>query len=134
MTFFFWENYMRMCIFINIGIIVAVLLVSISNWVSPLNSNNEKLSSYECGFEPFDEARKTFDIHYYVVALLFLIFDLEVAFLIPWSISFSYIGYHGLWGLLAFIYMLALGFGYEWGSGALEWSLNLKKASNPFFK
>jgi NADH-quinone oxidoreductase subunit A len=81
----------------------------------------EKLSAYECGFNPFDDARMKFDVRFYLVSLLFIIFDLEVAFLFPWAVSFHDIGAFGFWSMILFLAVLTIGFVYEWNKGALEW-------------
>ena len=85
------------------------------------NPDSEKNSAYECGFEPFESARMKFDIRFYLVAILFLIFDLEVAFLFPWAVGFQYIGSLGFWSMMLFLLILTIGFLYEWKKGALEW-------------
>lgn len=107
-----------------LSIILSIIFLTISYFLSPKLVNAEKLSGYECGFEPFDEARKTFDIHFYVVAILFVIFDLEIAFLIPWSVFLNEIGMFGFWNMILFLLILTIGFIYEWLRGALDWMVN----------
>jgi NADH-quinone oxidoreductase subunit A len=89
--------------------------------VGTQNPDSEKVSPYECGFEPFDDARSKFDVRFYLVAILFIIFDLEVAFLFPWAISLADIGAFGFWSMMGFLGVLTIGFVYEWKKGALEW-------------
>ena len=89
--------------------------------VARQNPDSEKLSPYECGFEPFADARSKFDVRYYLVAILFIIFDLEVAFLFPWAVSLGTIGVFGFWSMMVFLGVLTIGFIYEWKKGALEW-------------
>ena len=81
----------------------------------------EKLSAYECGFEPFNDSRMEFDVRFYLVAILFIIFDLEIAFLFPWAISLGQIGLYGFWSMMLFLFILTVGFIYEWKKGALDW-------------
>jgi NADH-quinone oxidoreductase subunit A len=89
--------------------------------VAPSNPDPEKLSAYECGFNAFDDARMKFDVRFYLVAILFIIFDLEVAFLFPWAVAFKDVGWFGFWSMMAFLAVLTVGFIYEWRKGALEW-------------
>jgi NADH:ubiquinone oxidoreductase subunit 3 (subunit A) len=119
-------DYMGLAIFFLISTILAFVLLILSFILSPKDIYAEKLSAYECGFEPFDEARKTFDVHFYIVAILFIIFDLEVAFLFPWAISLNKIGIFGFWVMIVFLFILTLGFVYEWKRGALDWTVNFK--------
>ena len=102
-------------IFLSIGFIVANYIAS------PSNPDPEKLSAYECGFEAFDDSRMEFDVRFYLVAILFIIFDLEIAFLFPWAISLGSIGALGFWSMMIFLAILTIGFIYEWKKGALEW-------------
>ncbi len=106
-------------IFIAAGISIAAVLASFI--VGKQNPDPEKLSAYECGFEAFDDARNKFDVRFYLVAILFIIFDLEVAFLFPWAISLGQIGLFGFWSMVAFLGILTVGFIYEWKKGALDW-------------
>ena len=114
-------EYLPVLLFLLVSIIFSLGVLSLSFLVSPKKPNNEKLSPYECGFEPFDDARTKFDIRFYLVALLFIIFDLEVAFLFPWAISLSSIGLFGFWSMMIFLLILTIGFIYEWKKGALDW-------------
>jgi NADH-quinone oxidoreductase subunit A len=121
---FYYTTYANLLWFICICFILACILFIVSYLVSPKNSNAEKLSAYECGFEPFDEARKTFDVHFYIVAILFIIFDLEVVFLFPWVYSIGNLSILGFWIMVIFLALLTIGFAYEWGRGALSWTTN----------
>ena len=114
-------EYLPVLLFLLVSIILSIAFLSLSFFVSPKKPNNEKLSPYECGFEPFDDARTKFDIRFYLVALLFIIFDLEVAFLFPWAISLKNIGLFGYTSMMIFLIILTIGFIYEWKKGALEW-------------
>jgi NADH:ubiquinone oxidoreductase subunit 3 (subunit A) len=126
-TCFAYEyDYMGLVIFFLISTVLAFVLLILSFILSPKEIYAEKLSAYECGFEPFDEARKTFDVHFYIVAILFIIFDLEVAFLFPWAVSLNKIGIFGFWVMMIFVFILTLGFVYEWRRGALDWTDNFK--------
>lgn len=114
-------QYMPVLLFLGIAAVMAAGAVFASWLVSPKHPDSEKLSPYECGFEPFDDARSRFDVRYYLVAILFIIFDLEVAFLFPWAISLGDIGLFGFWSMMVFLSVLTIGFIYEWKKGALEW-------------
>jgi NADH-quinone oxidoreductase subunit A len=115
------SDYLPLVVFIGLsGLIGAALLVA-PFVVAYKNPDPEKLSAYECGFNPFDDARMKFDIRFYLVSLLFIIFDLEVAFLFPWAVSFHDIGAFGFWSMILFLAVLTIGFVYEWNKGALEW-------------
>ena len=114
-------NYYPILIFLLIAGVVASVMVGGSRLIAPSNPYPEKLSAYECGFEPFDDARRRFDVRFYLVAILFIIFDLEVAFLFPWAVSLSEIGLFGFFSMLVFLAVLTVGFIYEWNKGALEW-------------
>jgi NADH-quinone oxidoreductase subunit A len=114
-------EYLPILVFLGIAAGLAVVMVAAS-WVAARQSPDAaKLSAYECGFEPFDDARARFDVRYYLVAILFIIFDLEVAFLFPWAISLEGIGLFGFWSMMVFLVVLTIGFAYEWRKGALEW-------------
>ena len=115
------QNYLSVIIFIIICSVIAILLVAISFIVNKSSYDKEKLSTYECGFESFGNAKQKFDIRFYLVAILFIIFDLEIAFLFPWSVMLKEIGLFGFWSMIMFIFTLAIGFVYEWKKGALEW-------------
>ena len=115
------QSYFPVLIFFGIACALAFLMVFLPFLVSKLKPDAEKLSPYECGFEPFDDARGQFDVRFYLVAILFIIFDLEVAFLFPWAISLSKIGLVGFWSMMCFLGLLTIGFIYEWKKGALDW-------------
>ena len=115
------DNYLPVLIFMAVGIAVGVGLYSV-NWVlSPHRPDSEKLSPYECGFEAFEDSRMKFDVRYYLVAILFIIFDLEIAFLFPWAVALNEIGMAGFLAMMVFLGVLTIGFIYEWKKGALEW-------------
>jgi NADH-quinone oxidoreductase subunit A len=115
------REYLPIAIFIGIAIALAVVIVLASLLVARQNPDAEKLSPYECGFEPFADARSKFDVRFYLVSILFIIFDLEVAFLFPWAVSLGTIGLFGFWSMIVFLAVLTVGFIYEWKKGALEW-------------
>lgn len=114
-------SYFPIVVFLGIAMALALVMVVAPLLVAPLRPDNEKLSSYECGFEPFGDARGKFDVRFYLVAILFIIFDLEVAFLFPWAVSLKDIGEFGFWSMMVFLFVLTIGFIYEWKKGALEW-------------
>jgi NADH-quinone oxidoreductase subunit A len=114
-------NYFPVLIFIAISAAIATAMVGGSLLAAKQRPYAEKVSAYECGFEAFDDARRRFDVRYYLVAILFIIFDLEVAFLFPWAVSLSRIGLAGFWSMILFLAVLTVGFIYEWRKGALEW-------------
>ena len=115
------SEYFPILVFLGIGGVIAMAMVGGSLLVAQQKPYAEKLSPYECGFEPFDDARRKFDVRFYLVAILFIIFDLEVAFLFPWAVSLSDIGIFGFLSMLGFLAVLTVGFIYEWCKGALEW-------------
>ena len=115
------SEYLPILIFIIIGFAIAIGMTTLSFVVGDRKPDNEKLSAYECGFEAFDDARGRFDVRFYLVAILFIIFDLEVAFLFPWAVSLGSIGIFGFWSMMIFLLILTIGFIYEWKKGALEW-------------
>ncbi len=115
------SEYFPILVFLAIGGVIAMAMVGGSLLVAQQKPYAEKLSPYECGFEPFDDARRKFDVRFYLVAILFIIFDLEVAFLFPWAVSLSDIGLFGFLSMLGFLAVLTVGFIYEWCKGALEW-------------
>ena len=117
----FLLEYLPILIFLGIAAVIAVGAVAASYIAAPQNPDPDKVSSYECGFDAFDDARGRFDVRFYLVAILFIIFDLEVAFLFPWAISFKDIGLYGFWSMMVFLGILTIGFIYEWKKGALEW-------------
>lgn len=117
----YFENYLPILIFLILGGIIACILVVIPFVLAKRSSSNEKLSEYECGFEAFSAARTKFDIRFYLVSILFIIFDLEIAFLFPWAVVLKDIGIIGFWSMIVFLAILTIGFIYEWKKGALEW-------------
>ena len=119
MTNFLLE-YLPILIFIFIGLGIGIGMTALSFIIGESNPDSEKLSAYECGFEAFDDARGRFDVRFYLVAILFIIFDLEVAFLFPWAISLGSIGIFGFWSMMIFLLILTIGFIYEWKKGALR--------------
>ena len=114
-------SYFPVLVFIVLACVIALAMMGLSLVVGARNPYAEKLSSYECGFEPFDDARRRFDVRFYLVAILFIIFDLEVAFLFPWAVSLARIGMLGFFSMLGFLAVLTVGFIYEWRKGALDW-------------
>jgi NADH-quinone oxidoreductase subunit A len=115
------REYLPILIFLGIAIFIGIAAVGMSFIAGRQNPDAEKLSPYECGFEPFDDARSKFDVRFYLVAILFIIFDLEVAFLFPWAVTLGDIGMFGFWSMVLFLVILTIGFIYEWKKGALEW-------------
>lgn len=115
------REYLPILIFLAVAIGLASVMVIASFVLAKQNPDSEKLSAYECGFEAFDDARSQFDVRFYLVAILFIIFDLEVAFLFPWAVAFGDIGLFGFWSMVIFLGILTVGFVYEWRKGALEW-------------
>ena len=115
------QEYLPIVIFIFIALGIGIGMIVINFFVAPNNPDPEKLSAYECGFDPFDDSRMKFDVRFYIVALLFIIFDLEVAFLFPWAITLGKIGLFGFWSMMLFLVVLTVGFIYEWKKGALDW-------------
>ncbi len=114
-------EYLPILVFLGIAIALAVLMVMASYIVARQRPDSEKDSAYECGFEAFDDARGRFDVRFYLVAILFIIFDLEVAFLFPWAVALGEIGVFGFWSMVIFLGILTIGFIYEWKKGGLEW-------------
>lgn len=115
------SEYLIIAVFISISVLVSFALGTLPMLFAVSNPNNEKLSTYECGFNPLSSARKNFDIKFYLVSILFIIFDLEIAFLFPWSVSLYDISYSGFYSMMIFLTILTIGFIYEWCKGALEW-------------
>jgi NADH-quinone oxidoreductase subunit A len=115
------SSYFPILVFMGIAIVLATVMVVVPLLVAPKRPDNEKLSAYECGFEPFSDARGQFDVRFYLVAILFIIFDLEVAFLFPWAVVLKEIGMFGFWSMMVFLGVLTIGFIYEWKKGALDW-------------
>ncbi|HEY7647091.1 MAG TPA: NADH-quinone oxidoreductase subunit A [Hyphomicrobiales bacterium] len=114
-------DYLPLVIFFGVALFIGVLLLVAPFVVAPNNPDPEKVSAYECGFPAFDDARMKFDIRFYLVSILFIIFDLEVAFLFPWAVAFKEAGLFGFWAMMIFLGVLTIGFIYEWRKGALEW-------------
>ncbi|GEO13600.1 NADH-quinone oxidoreductase subunit A [Microvirga aerophila] len=114
-------DYLPLVIFIGVSLVIGLALLVAPFIVAYSNPDTEKLSAYECGFNAFDDARMKFDVRFYLVAILFIIFDLEVAFLFPWAITFGTLGWFGFISMMIFLGVLTVGFVYEWKKGALEW-------------
>ena len=114
-------SYLPILIFMGLAAVLAIVMAGLPLLVSPSRPDSEKLSAYECGFEAFDDSRGRFDVRFYLVAILFIIFDLEVAFLFPWAVSLRDVGLFGFWSMMIFLTILTVGFLYEWKKGALEW-------------
>ena len=115
------ENYLPILIFMAIGLFLGAALLVVNRILSSNRPDSEKLSPYECGFEAFEDSRMKFDVRYYLVAILFIIFDLEIAFLFPWAVALNEIGMAGFLAMMLFLGILIVGFLYEWKKGALEW-------------
>ena len=115
------DQYLPVLMFILVGVAVGVGPMVVGKLLGPSAPNAQKLSPYECGFEAFEDARMKFDVRYYLVAILFILFDLEIAFLIPWAVAFTDIGATGFWAGVVFLAILVVGFAYEWKKGALDW-------------
>ena len=117
----FLKDYFSIIIFLIIALGLSCMFIILNFALSPRNPDPEKLSPYECGFEPFNDSRMEFDVRFYLVAILFIIFDLEIAFLFPWAISLGNIGLLGYLSMMIFLFILTVGFVYEWKKGALDW-------------
>jgi NADH-quinone oxidoreductase subunit A len=115
------QQYFPILLFILVGLAVGVVPVALGWVIGPNKPDSEKLSPYECGFEAFEDARMRFDVRYYLVAILFILFDLEIAFLFPWAVVLDQIGVFGFVSMLVFLAILVVGFIYEWRKGALDW-------------
>jgi len=115
------REYLPILIFLGLAFGLVCAMLGGSYLIARQNPNSEKLSPFECGFAPFDDARGQFDVRFYLVAILFIIFDLEVAFLFPWAVTLGKIGAFGFWSMMVFLGVLTVGFVYEWRKGALEW-------------
>ncbi len=115
------EQYLPVLLFVMVGLVVGVLPQVLGYVLGPNRPDAEKNSPYECGFEAFEDARMKFDVRYYLVAILFILFDLEIAFLIPWAVAFDSIGMTGFLTGVVFLAILVVGFAYEWKKGALDW-------------
>jgi len=114
-------DYLPLAVFIGVALVIGLALMLAPFLVAVRNPDPEKVSAYECGFNAFDDARMKFDIRFYLVSILFIIFDLEVAFLFPWAVAFKDVGAFGFWSMMVFLAVLTIGFIYEWRKGALEW-------------
>ena len=114
-------DYFYILLFLGVSIGLGVVIFSLSYFLAQQKAYTEKLSAYECGFDPFEDARTTFDVKFYLVAILFIIFDLEVSFLFPWAIVLNIVGSFGFWVMMVFLAILTIGFLYEWKKGALDW-------------
>ena len=114
-------QYLPILIFLGIALGLGLVLLLAAAVIAVRNPDPEKVSAYECGFNAFDDARMKFDVRFYLVAILFIIFDLEIAFLFPWAISLGKIGALGFWSMMIFLFILTIGFIYEWKKGALDW-------------
>ncbi|HED13128.1 MAG TPA: NADH-quinone oxidoreductase subunit A [Gammaproteobacteria bacterium] len=114
-------EYLPVLFFIIIAVAVGVMMIAMGSMLSPSRPDVEKNSPYECGFEPFEDARMKFDVRYYLVAIFFILFDLEIAFLFPWAVALDQIGVFGFVSMLIFLFVLVVGFVFEWCRGALEW-------------
>ena len=117
----FLKDYLPIILFLIIALGLSLAFVAINYIAAPSKPDPEKLSAYECGFEPFNDSRMEFDVRFYLVAILFIIFDLEIAFLFPWAISLGEIGLYGFCSMMLFLFTLTIGIIYEWKKGALEW-------------
>ena len=117
----FLKDYFSIVVFLFIALGLSIGFIVLNFLLSPKKPDPEKLSAYECGFEAFSDSRMEFDVRFYLVAILFIIFDLEIAFLFPWAISLGSIGALGFWSMMIFLFILTIGFIYEWKKGALDW-------------
>ena len=117
----FLANYLPIIVFLGIATVVAGAAIALSLVVGKQKPDPDKLAAYECGFDAFDDARSRFDVRFYLVAILFIIFDLEIAFLFPWAVTLGDIGMFGFWSMVVFLGVLTVGFIYEWKKGALDW-------------
>jgi len=115
------RDYLPIVIFMAVALAIGLALMIAPILIAVRKPDPEKLSAYECGFNAFDDARMTFDVRFYLVSILFIIFDLEVAFLFPWAVSLREVGVYGFWSMMIFLGILTIGFIYEWRKGALEW-------------
>jgi|TARA_B100000767_G_scaffold139839_1_gene132148 NADH-quinone oxidoreductase subunit A len=117
----FRQEYYPILLFLSVAIVLSAVILGASYLLAVQNPDTEKLSAYECGFDPYEDARHTFDVRFYLVAILFIIFDIEAMFLFPWAVSLDQIGSLGFWSMVDFILELGVGFIYAWKIGALEW-------------
>ncbi|UYV35976.1 NADH-quinone oxidoreductase subunit A [Rhodobacteraceae bacterium D3-12] len=116
------REYLPILIFIAVAVAIGVVLILAAVVLAVRNPDAEKVSAYECGFNAFDDARMKFDVRFYLVSILFIIFDLEIAMLFPWAVAFKDVSMVGFWSMMVFLAVLTIGFAYEWKKGALEWS------------
>jgi NADH-quinone oxidoreductase subunit A len=116
------EEYWGIFVFICVGIFLSFLLITLSYFLVTQSPETEKLSTYECGFEPYEDARNKFNIRFYIIAILFILFDIEIIFLLPWCVSISQLNLLGFWSMIEFLFELGIGFIYVWSVGAIEWS------------
>jgi len=116
------EEYFNIFVFICFGIFLSILLLMLSYFLVSQNPETEKLSTYECGFEPYEDARNKFNVRFYIIAILFILFDIEIIFFLPWCASISQLNLLGFWSMIEFLFELGIGFIYVWCVGALEWS------------
>ncbi len=114
-------DYLPVLVFLGLAVALGLVLMLSAAVIAVRNPDPEKVSAYECGFNAFDDARMKFDVRFYLVAILFIIFDLEIAFLFPWAVAFSEVGDVGFWSMMVFLGVLTIGFAYEWKKGALDW-------------
>ena len=114
-------DYLPLAVFLGVSLVIGAALMVAPFLVAVRHPDPEKVSAYECGFNAFDDARMKFDVRFYLVSILFIIFDLEVAFLFPWAVAFKQVGVFGFWSMMVFLAVLTIGFIYEWRKGALEW-------------
>jgi NADH-quinone oxidoreductase subunit A len=116
------QDYLPLVVFVAVALVIGLAMLIAPFLVAYKQPDAEKLSAYECGFNAFDDARMRFDVRFYLVAILFIIFDLEVSFLFPWAVVFGDLGAYGFWSMMVFLAVLTIGFIYEWKKGALEWN------------
>ena len=114
-------QYLPIALLLVVGVAIGAIAILAGRFIGPNRPDPQKNAAYECGFEAFEDARMKFDVRYYLVAILFIIFDLEVAFLFPWAVAFKEVGVFGFWSMMTFLGVLTIGFIYEWKKGALEW-------------
>lgn len=117
----FYQEYSKIGVLFLFSVFLASLIIFLSTRLGAYNPDVEKLSAYECGFDPYEDARNVFDVRFYLVAILFIIFDLEAVYFFPWCVSFSFLSLDGFWGIMDFVIELLIGFIYAWEVGALEW-------------
>ena len=118
---FLLSEYFLIFIFLVVSLVLSCVIFGLSYLLSSKSIDKEKISAYECGFNPFEDARNQFDVRFYLVAILFIIFDLEVSFLFPWAVTLNQLTLFGFWSMIVFLGVLTIGFVYEWKKGALEW-------------